>query len=268
MKARTRRALLDGREVSLAILSGSDAPAGTVEQALNDARSEGCALALLILNVDLSNLDAAGGLSPGFILLPASEAACYARMPVPWPKEPKWVEAGESEEAVPALRPARRTDLDALAAIHDASTAGQRFRILRARPLWERILRAPKARGPASGGRAARVDVIQRGSTAVAYAVLEETPAALLWREHGAAPGESDRLVDLFWVALARARRAGLLRLEGWQFPPVVAAQGLYPVARRARASPALLLRSLDPALDLPTFTDEDECRVGALDLP
>ena len=263
MKARTRRALLDGREVSLAILSGSKAPPAGVEQALNDARSEGCALALVV-----STMAAAGALPAGFVLLPASETACYARMPVPWPKEPKWVEAGELEEAVPGLRPARPADLEGVAAIHDASTAAQRFRILRDRPIWDRLLRAPKARGSASGGRSARVEVIEKGSTAVAYAVLVETPAALVVKEHGAAAGESDRLVDLFWVALARARRAGLLRLEGWHFPPAVAAKGLYPVARRARASPALLLRSLDPALDLPTFTVEDECRVGALDLP
>ena len=230
---------------------------------MNDARSEGCVLALVV-----SAVEAAGALPAGFLLLPASETACFARMPVPWPKEPKWVEAGEPEEAVPGLRPARPADLDALAAIHDASTAGQRFRILRDRPIWDRLLRAPKARGSASGGRAARVDVIEKGSRAVAYAVLEETPAALLWKEHGAEAGKDDLLVDLFWVALARARRAGLPRLEGWNLPPALAARALYPVAKRARASPALLLRSLDPALDLPTFTDAGECGVGALDLP
>jgi len=263
-----RRARLDGREASLAILSGSHAASGAVEQALDAARSEGCVLALLVSSVDLSNLDAAGGIPPGFVLLPASEAACYARMPVPWPKEPKWVEAGEPEEAVPGLRPARPADLDALAAIHDASIAPQRFRVLRDRPLWGRILRAPNAPRSASGRQSSRVLVIVKGSTAVAYAVLEETPAALVFKEHGAEAGNSDCLVDLFWVVLARARRAGLRKIEGWHLPPAVASQALYPVARRARTSPALLLRSLDPALDLPAFTDEDECRVGVLDLP
>ncbi len=110
---------------------------------------------------------------------------------------------------------------------------------------------------PLVGERHGRVD---------AYAILKESPGALLWREHGARNGAADLLRALFWSALAWARGRGLGRLEGWFLPPGITDSKLYPVARRARARPALMIRALDAALPPGDFVGEGECRVGQLD--
>jgi hypothetical protein len=100
----------------------------------------------------------------------------------------------------------------------------------------------------------------------VAYAILKESSAALLWREHAALPGADGTLVDLFWSALAWARARGMARIQGWWLPSGIAAGKLYPVARRPRADSMVMLRALDPAMAPAPFAAEEECRLGALD--
>lgn len=265
---RLLRGSLDGREVGLAAIDARAGPAGarvrgapyaSLEDALDAARSGGSALALL-----LSDSQAGGPETPGFTALPASEAACRARLPVPWPKEPAWVEAGDPLASLQGLRPARYGDRAALAEIRLITTAPQRLKVLRDRPRWDRVLgasRRSKASGPAG------VFVLEREGRVAAYAVLEETPAALVWMEHGAMPGAGELLIDLFWAALSAARLWGLERLEGWFLPPRVAASGLYPVATRSRLGTSILIGALDPAVPVPGFSDEDECRLSPLDL-
>src|SRR5262249_54490670 len=77
----------------------------------------------------------------GFTSLPSSEAACRAALPVPWPKEPRWLAAEEDPlRSVPGLRAAEAGDLDDVASIHEEMIAGQRLRTDRGRDYWERIL--------------------------------------------------------------------------------------------------------------------------------
>ena len=101
----------------------------------------------------------------------------------------------------------------------------------------------------------------------IAYAVLREVPGGLEWREHGARLGAEDRLVDLFWAAVARARRMGVNRIDAWQFPAVVTTRRLYPIAVRPLRAPAIMLRRLDPAIPPLLFGGPEECRISWLDL-
>jgi len=124
-------------------------------------------------------------------------------------REPPWLRGGNAPGAQPDLRPYRPEDLDALAAIHEEATRGQRFRLLRDRAAWEHLL------VKLSLGRRLRKDdedliwVVERGGGVAAYAVLKETRTALLWKEHGARLGAEEALADLFWRALAHAARWG-----------------------------------------------------------
>jgi hypothetical protein len=254
---RPLRGALDGREVRVA---GVDAAPGEgLEPALRQARSEGYDLALLFASPTPALR------SLGFRPLPATEAACRARMPAPWPKEPSWVEAGDPLAVVPGLRPCVAPDGEALAAIHDAS-AGGRFRLLRGRSDWERILeRLFSADGAGRRGEEP-IWVIDTGRGAEAYVIVEGCSGNLRWREHGARPEAGRLLVDLFWAALARARRAGAERIEGWYLPPAVTETRLYPFSRRPRRDRLPLVLALHAGLVLPDLGREEDCRLPELD--
>jgi predicted N-acetyltransferase YhbS len=264
------RAALDGRELRAAGVGALFTPAEAgdrghaarlVESALERARAEGCALAIAVSETGPALYEPFG-----FKALPATEAACVVRMPAPWPKEPAWVEAGDPFAVVEGLRLGRLSDLDALVSIHDATTAGQRLRLLRDRSAWDQAL-LKMGPGPTLGKDGEDLfRVVERAGRVVAYLFLEGSRRGLLWREHGALPEADDALVSLFWSALARARRDGLERIEGWFLPHAVTDGRLYPVARRARATPAVMALALNPVVDLPRFAREDECRFWSLD--
>jgi len=236
--------------------------AGPIDVALEGERRAGCALALLIAAGDAGRFDA-----QRFAVLPATEAACMSRMPAPWPGEPAWVEAADPFQAVPGLRPALVGDLAAIAAIHEAMIRDQRLRIARDRADWEAILAIGESDPSRRDPHDTLVWVIESGGVVAAYLVLRESPGSLRWREHGTMPGAADLAATLFWSALAWSRRRSLPRLEGWLLPPEVTARPLYPVARRTRSAPVLLLRPLDPALASLSLTREEECRIWELDL-
>ena len=240
-----------------------------VEAALADARGTGASLALLMSEIgpDLY-------LRSGFEVIPALEAGCLPYLPVPWAGEPAWLrEEREPAEAVPGLRPLEARDLEALVAIHDEASRGQRFRLRRDRPAWEQALLRAGLRRRLLGGQDDEVLVIEgdpRGAGAskvLAYVVLREVPGGLEWREHGARFGAEERLIDLFWTAIARARRAGVNRIDAWQFPAIVTTRRLYPIAVRPLREPAIMLRRLDPSLPPPVFGGPEECRLSWLDL-
>jgi hypothetical protein len=108
--------------------------------------------------------------------------------------------------------------------------------------------------------------MIEDAEGPAAYTVLRDSPGVVRWLEHGARPGGDRRVDDLFWAAIARARRRGMKRLEGWSLPGGPAGEALYPIARRARTNPIVMIRALSPALRLPRFEREDECRIPELD--
>ncbi len=270
LKLYALRAALGGRELRAAGVGALFTPVETggrghaarlVESALERARADGCALALAVSETGTAPYEPLG-----FKALPATEAACVVRMPAPWPKEPAWVAARDPFAVVEGLRPGRLSDLDALVSIHDATIAGQRLRLLRDRAAWDQALLKidPGRRLGKDGEDLFRV--VERAGRVIAYLFLEGSPGSLRWREHGALPGADDALVALFWSALARARRDGTERIEGWFLPTAVTDGPLYPVARRARATPAVMALALDPALKLPRFAREDECRFWDLD--
>jgi hypothetical protein len=263
---RALRADLDGETIRVAGLAWPATPGGAQDgappedaaAALQAARRDGFRLALTVRD------DADPRWGPaGFRALPAAEAACKTRLPAAWPREPDWIGAGDPEGALPGLRAAEGGDVAALVALREAGTGGQRFRVRRDAAGWRRILGAG---GVATGER--QVRVLDDGGGPSAYVVLQTAAGRLLWLEHGAGAGGGERLVDLFWYALALARRDGLPRLEGWCLPPAIEERRLYPVARRRRVAPVVLLAALDAALELPSFRSEAECRISPLDRP
>lgn len=232
-----------------------------VRRSLEQARAAGHDLALL-----MSEIDETYYRRLGFQTLPASEAACRTILPVPWPHEPAWVLDAEPLRSVPGLRLFRPDDLGPLVEIRRANDEGRRFRIVRDRLAWEHLLQKLETGHRLRRDGADLIWVIERHGRVDAYAILKESPGALLWREHGARNGAADLLGDLFWSALAWARGRGLGRLEGWFLPPGITDSKLYPVARRARRKPAIMIRALDAALPPVDFVGEGEFRVGQLD--
>lgn len=261
LKLYTLPALCEGRAVRVAGIGAVFTPPARrgrghaselLERALEGVRSEGYGLALLFSEIGEEFYAARG-----FKRLPASEVACKTTLPAPWPHEPAWVRGPDLVRSLPGLRPFRDEDLEALIEIHDGEDAGRRFRIERDRSAWEQIL---LKMGPGLFW------VVEEKGRVAAYALLEENPGTLRWREHGARPEASDRLADLFWCALARARVRGLPRLEAWFLPVEVTGRPLYPVARRRRDDPVAMVRPLDPALSIPAFENEEECLLWELD--
>lgn len=270
LKLYTLPALFEGRVVRVAGIGAVFTPPSRrgrghatdlIEGALEGARAEGYGLALLF-----SEIGEAFYARRGFKALPVSEAACRTILPVPWPLEPAWLQGTDPPRAIPGLRPFREDDLDALIGIHDGEDAGRRFRIERDRSAWEQILLKMQLGRCPGGSHDDQFWIVEEAGRPAAYAILEESPGTLRWREHGARPEASARLVDLFWCGLAWARRRGLPRLEGWFLPAQVTVRPLYPVARRRRDSPVAMLRPLDPALAIPAFGREEDCLVWELD--
>ncbi len=232
-----------------------------LDQALEEARRAGHDLAMLVSSITQSLYGRAG-----FGPLPASETACRTAMPAPWPKEPAWLRAGDDPlDRIAGLRRGGEDDLAAIAAIHAQETAQQRLRIERDPAAWEFALM--KAGMPRGRGRDEdRFWVIERGGRVQAYVLLQAEPPTLRWREHGALPDARDLLADLFWCALSLARRRRLDRIEGWHVPGILTLGPLYPASQRRRKTDRVMLRSLDPALRVPAFANEDECRLWELD--
>lgn len=238
--------------------------AALIEATLGRARDRGDDAALL-----MSEIGGAYYERLGFAALPAQEEGCLPYLPVPWPGAPSWVSEGEREprRRVEGLRSLGAGDLPALAGMHDRPRGGERFRLRRDPSGWEQALLKIEAGHRMWPDRPHRIWVIERGGAPCAYAVLRDTPEALQWREHGARPGEEDRLVELFWVALAEARARGVNRLESWRLPGVIAARRLYPIARRPQRTPVIMLAGLQPDRPLPDFASPEECRISWLDL-
>lgn len=270
MKLYSLRGRLDGRPVRIAGVGAVFTPADRrgrghaaelLHQALATARSEGHAVALLV-----SEIGEAFYARQGFRCLPSTETACRSLLPVQWPKEPAWLKSGETSAELEGLRAFRPGDLDALIRIHDFTTDGGRFAIQRDRPAWRQILLKMELRHRLRREAEDRLFVIDRGSGVEAYAILRATSGTLRWREHGARRGSEERLVDLFWSAIAWARREGMERLEGWFLPAAVTDTSIYPVARRRRAEPVVMIRALDRGIELPEFSREEDCQVWELD--
>ena len=255
---------LDGRRVRIARIGwpliiwdvvGESTAYELVDLAAEEMRRRGHDLAVTLTSrVSLSRPPS------GFTSLPSSEAACRTALPVPWPKEPRWLAAGEDPlKSVPGLRAAQTRDLDEMTAIHQEMIAGQRLRIDRGRDEWERILVARR-------NVQAPFWVVERDGRVEAYVLLEPEPPTLRWREHGARRGAEGLLTDLFWSALAWARGSGLQRIEGWSMPEILTVQPLYPTSDRARKKGIAALRGLDDTDPPPAFAREDECRLWELD--
>ena len=267
MKLYTFPGELDGRSVLIAGVGAVFTPparrgrghaAALVEGALSLARDRGHHLALLLSEIGGDYYERLG-----FSALPAQEAACMAFLPVPWPKEPAWVGSGDPFAAVAGLRPYRPEDLDAVWAIHEEATSGQRFRVRRERPRWEHVLRQADLETRLRRDGADHRWVLESAGGIQAYLILKEGKGRILWKEHGALPGAEDALVDLFWAALALARSLGVGRIDAWQFPSAVTRGSRYPIARRARRDPLPMLRPLGEGVQVPAFAGADECLVS-----
>lgn len=249
---RRRRGVLAGRPIDIALLSDPSE--------LEEARD--CHLALA--------LEGAGPgpwRTLGFRPLPASETACRTVLPAAWPREPSWIAAGEEPEAgIPGLRPFLPSDLDAVMDIHAQDVQGQVFRIDRDRRDWERVLE--EFRPPAvPGEERAPFWVIERQGRIEGYAVLEAGSPTLRWREHGARRDAEGAAVDLFWGALAWARRRSVARIEGWWMPGALTLGPIYPASDRRRKDRVPVVLPL--VRDLPTldFAREEDCRICEIDV-
>ncbi|HUD71343.1 MAG TPA: GNAT family N-acetyltransferase [Dongiaceae bacterium] len=269
---------LDARAITIAGLGavftlpearGRGVARALVDAALPLARAAGADLALLMSEIgpDLY-------LRSGFETIPALESGCLPFLPVPWAGEPAWLRADRDPGAsVPGLRPFEPADLDALVAIHEEAGRGQRFRLRRDPPAWEQTFLRSTLRRRFLRGQDDQVLVIEAerrdgaASKVLAYAVLREVPGGLEWREHGARLGAEERLVDLFWTAIAQARRRGVNRIDAWQFPAIVTTRRVYPIAVRPLKEPSIMLRRLDPEMPPLAFDGPEECRVSWLDL-
>lgn len=256
---RLQPGVLDGRPIRIAVLADAD-PADVA--VVEEARARGCHLALA-----LAPVEPGPWISLGFRPLPASETACRTVLPAAWPREPSWLAAGEGPEAgVAGLRSFRPSDLDAVADIHAEDMRDQVLRLDRDRRDWERILEdRPMPAVP--GEERAPFWVIERQGRVEAYVVLESVPPTLRWREHGVRPGAGEDGVDLFWSALAWARRRGLPRIEGWRMPDVLTLGPLYPASERRRKDRIPMLLPLAPGLAAGEFAREKDCRIFELDI-
>jgi GNAT superfamily N-acetyltransferase len=270
MKLYTFAAEIDGAEHLLAGVGavftapdrrGRGLAAALVESALELARADGQAAALLI-----SDIGGACCERLGFRALPAQEAGCLPFLPVPWRGEPAWLRGGNAPGCVDGLREFRAGDLDQLVAIHEEATRGLRFRLRRDRPAWEQTLFRMALGHRLRRDGADILWVIERGGAVLAYVVLKEVRAALQWKEHGARLGSEDLLIELFWAALAHARAMGVNRVDAWHLPAVVTTRRVYPVAVRPQRDPVIMLRPLG-AHAAPAFTAPEECRVSWLDI-
>ena len=251
---RRRRGVLAGRPIEIALLSDASE--------LEEARARGCHLALA--------LEGAGsGLwrSLGFRPLPASETACRTVLPAAWPREPSWIGAGEEPEAgISGLRPFLPLDLDAVADIHAQDMQGQVLRLDRDRRDWERILEDLRLHAVPAEERAP-FWVIERQGRIDGYAVLQAGSPTLRWREHGARKGSEEAAVDLFWGALAWARRRRVPRIEGWWMPGALTQGPLYPASdRRRKDRVPVILPLMQDLLPLGIAREED-CRIFEIDL-
>ena len=266
-------AVIDGRPARVSGIGAVYTPperrrqghaAALIEATLLRARERGDDAALL-----MSEIGGAYYERLGFVALPADEEGCLPFLPVPWPAVPAWAADGAADPRrhVEGLRPMLPGDLPALAAMHDRPDGAARFRLRRDASGWEQALLRIEAFQRMWPDQPHRLWVVERRGEPVAYAVLRDVPRGMQWREHGAVPGEEERLVDLFWVALAAARGRGVNRIDAWRFPEVVAARRLYPVARRPQRQVVIMLRGLQEARPLPEFTSAEECRISWLDL-
>jgi GNAT superfamily N-acetyltransferase len=270
LKLYSLRGELEGRPILVAGVGAVFTPssrrgrghaASLIEAALACARDRGHDLALL-----LSEIGGAYYERLGFRALPAQEAACMAFLPVPWPREPPWIGAGgDPLREIAGLRPGRPEDLESLVAVRDEATRGQRFRLLRGRRRWEHLLFQADLETRHRRDGADHRWVVERNGAVLAYAILKEGKGRLLWKEHGARLGSEGVLIDLFWAALALARRLGVGRIDAWHLPVAVTDGPLYPIARRPRREPVPMLRPLgaDP---LPSLAGVEECRISWLD--
>ena len=239
--------VLSGRPVEIALL------ADTAE--VEGARAQGCHLALGLAARGSGRFSDAG-----FRPLPASETACRTFLPAAWPREPAWIAAGEEPEAgVPGLRAFLPSDLDAVAEIHSEDMRSQGLRLDRDPRAWERILRARHSTAP--------FWVIERQGRVEGYVVLESAPPTLRWREHGVRPGAEQTAADLFWSALAWARRQGIPRIEGWRMPGALTLGPLYPASERGRKDRIPMLLPLLPQPQPVEFAREEDCRIFELDV-
>jgi GNAT superfamily N-acetyltransferase len=235
--------------------------AALVETVLGRARRDRFGLALL-----LSDIDGAYYTRLGFSALPAGEASCVTALPAPWPGEPAWVSEADPLRGVPGLRFCGPAEVEALGRLHEADESAAVLRLTRDRRSWEQLFLKTDAGRRLRGEGETVFWIIDDHAGPAAYAVVRDRPGALRWLEHGARPGGERRLDDLFWAAIARARRRGLARLEGWSLPSGAAGKTLYPIARRARRRPLPMVRLLEPGLTLSGLRNETDCRIGALD--
>lgn len=251
---RRRSGAFHGSPVTIALVEDAGA--------LDEARAQGFDLAL--------GLEAAGAdlwASLGFRPLPASETACRTVLPAAWPREPAWVAACEEPEArVPGLRVLQPDDLEAVRGIHREQTRDLILRVDRGREDWERILEARRSRARLHGENGP-FWVLERGGRVEGYVALEVATPTLRWREHGARTGASGVPVDLFWSALAWARRRGLPRIEGWRMPEALTLGPLYPASERRRRDGIPMILPLTPGLQPGDFGREEDCRLFELDV-
>lgn len=244
---RRRRGVLAGRPIDIALLSDASE--------LDEARARGCHLALALEGAGPGPWRALG-----FRPLPASETACRTVLPAAWPREPSWIAAGEEPEAgITGLRPFRSPDRDAVADIHAQDMQGQVLRIDRDRRDWERILEEVRPPAP--------FWVIERQGRIDGYLVLQAGSPTLRWREHGARRDAEGAAVDLFWGALAWARRRGIARIEGWWMPGALTRGPLYPASDRRRKDRVPVVLPLVQDLPPLEIAREEDCRVCELDV-
>lgn len=235
--------------------------AALVESVLDRARHERSGLALL-----LSDIGAGCFMRLGFTLLPGWEASCVTTLPAPWPGEPEWVREAAPPLGVPGLRPGGPGDVETLMRLHAGYESAAPFRIIRERRSWEEILSPADGRRRPGDNDPMAIWILDDAAGPVAYAVLRARSGVMRWLEHGARPGGERRLGDLFWAAIAAARRRSLNRLEGWTLPAGEAGETLYPIARRARRRPLLMARVLDAGITLSGLRAGTDCRFGELD--
>jgi predicted N-acetyltransferase YhbS len=270
MKLYTLPAVIDGRPLRVAGVGavftlpehrGRGHGRRIVEAALASATALGHDVALL-----MSEIDGAYYERLGFRSLPALEAGCLPFLPMPWAGEPAWLAEGDPAAHVDGLRPFRPDDLEALVAIREEATRGQRFRLRRDRPAWEQALFKAGLRERLAGTGGDRIWVVERGGTIDAYVALRDGHGAVQWREHGGRLGAEEALADLFWFSLGHARRLGVNRLDAWHLPAIVTTGRRYPIALRPQRNPVIMVLSLHPGRATPEFAAAEDCRLSWLD--
>jgi predicted N-acetyltransferase YhbS len=233
---RSSRVSLFGAVFTPAAHRGQGHAAAMMRSAIEEARERGDAAALLYS--DIGTRYYAGF---GFRALPAHEH--WGRLPPA---------AGPPPAEGFVLRSLRETDLEAVSAAYDASSAARPFAIVRDAEHWAFL----RLRADGFFARLRDFELVQqcriatRAGAIVGYLITVEGRGEWNVREVGALDGEVRTIEILLRLGAREARQRGMHRVYGWLPPEVVPRLRDFSLRERPRRRALPMILALDESID------------------